>query len=330
LYETAPIAYFSVGKDGQIRRANARAGQLLGCPAEEVVGAPVAEIYADTPQNKEIAETVFQRFLAGEVIQDEELQMRKVDGTPIWVALSVTPIVDAGGKVIASRSMAVDITERKRAQEALRKSENQARSIIETANDPFIAMDEGGRITDWNPQAEVVFGWSRSEAVGRHRAKTVIPSEHHESHQRGLTRFLSTGQGQMLGKQIELIAFRRDGSLFPVELTISAARTGDTWMFYAFICDITERKLLLEQLNQAQKMEVVGQLAGGVAHDFNNLLTPILGFSQMASDSLAREHPTREYLQHIHGAAERASALTQRLLTFSRRQAAEPGLVNLN
>ena len=129
LYENAPNAYFSVKMDGLIRRCNRRAGELLGCPAEELVGKKVFELYADTPQGKEQASKVFQRLLAGERFADEELQMQKVDGTPVWISLTVNAIRDAEGQFVGSRSMVVDITERKQAEEALL----QANLVIENS-----------------------------------------------------------------------------------------------------------------------------------------------------------------------------------------------------
>jgi PAS domain S-box-containing protein len=114
LYEEAPNAYFSVGADGYIKRANRRARELLGYSGDELVGQPVSNLYADTPNGKARAQEVFQRFLAGEEILDEELEMRRADGSRVWVSLSVRPIYDAEGQVIASRSMVADITERKK------------------------------------------------------------------------------------------------------------------------------------------------------------------------------------------------------------------------
>jgi len=119
LYENAPNAYFSVGVDGCIRTCNTTAGQLLGYRTEELVGRSVFELYADTPQGKKKAREIFQRFLSGEKISDEELQMKKKDGTPIWISLTVNTIRNKQGDVIESRSMVVDITQRKRYEEKL-------------------------------------------------------------------------------------------------------------------------------------------------------------------------------------------------------------------
>jgi PAS domain S-box-containing protein len=121
LYENAPNAYFSVGVDGRIRRCNRRAGELLEYAVEELVGRPVLDLYADTPHGKEKAAKVLQRFRAGETLRDEELQMQKADGTPVWISLTVNAVRDAQGRVVESRSMVVDITERKRAEEQIQR-----------------------------------------------------------------------------------------------------------------------------------------------------------------------------------------------------------------
>jgi PAS domain S-box-containing protein len=114
LYEEAPNAYFSVGTNGYIMRANRSAAELLGYSQLELVGRPVADLYADTPSGKDKAKKIFQRFLAGEEIHDEELEIRRAEGSSLWVNLSVRPIVDAEGRVIASRSVVRDITEHKK------------------------------------------------------------------------------------------------------------------------------------------------------------------------------------------------------------------------
>jgi PAS domain S-box-containing protein len=114
LYEEAPNAYFSVGVDGLIKRANHGATELLGYSRDELIGRPVSDLYADTENGKPKAQEAFKRFLAGEEILGEELEMRRADGSSVWISLSVRPMYDKEGKVVASRSVVVDITERKR------------------------------------------------------------------------------------------------------------------------------------------------------------------------------------------------------------------------
>lgn len=130
----------------------------------------------------------------------------------------------------------------KAAEEALRESEARNRMIVENALDAVVVMDCGGRITEWNAQAETIFGWSRREAVGLVLAETIIPPAYREAHERGLRRFLDTGQGPLLNRRVEITACHRDGREFPVELAITPARQGDIHTFSAFVRDITQRK----------------------------------------------------------------------------------------
>jgi two-component system, cell cycle sensor histidine kinase and response regulator CckA len=218
----------------------------------------------------------------------------------------------------------------RRAEQALRESLERTTSILDTANDSFIVMDAQGRIIDWNKQAEATFGWSRQEAVGRPLAETIIPEQYRQSHAQGLQEFLGTGEGPILNKRIEIVALRRDGRELDVELMVWPVRVNGACTFSAFLRDITERKRLEEQFRQAQKMEAVGQLAGGVAHDFNNLLTIINGYSEILATSLQEVDPARELVDEISRAGERAASLTRQLLAFSRKQVLAPQMLNLN
>ena len=131
LYDDAPIAYLSVGIDARIRRANRGAMELLGYPMDELVGRPVFDLYADAPTGKAKAQEVFRRFLAGEEIRGEELEMRRADGGQVWISLSVRPTRDAQGRIVETRSVVVDLTERKRAEEALQKAREELEGKVE-------------------------------------------------------------------------------------------------------------------------------------------------------------------------------------------------------
>jgi two-component system cell cycle sensor histidine kinase/response regulator CckA len=223
-----------------------------------------------------------------------------------------------------------DVSERRRTETALRDSETLKRSILESALDGIITMDHQGTIIEFNPAAERVFGFSREKAVGQRLAQLIIPAASREAYARGMTHYLNTGEGTILDKRIEVIALRADGSEFPVELTVTAIRIKDNPVFTAFVRDVTERRQLEEQFRQAQKMEAVGQLAGGVAHDFNNLLTVINGYCDLLLKSIQPDDPCRESLEEIHKAGERSVGLTRQLLAFSRRQVLAPRTLNMN
>jgi PAS domain S-box-containing protein len=115
-------------------------------------------------------------------------------------------------------------------------------AIIETARDAFVAIDAAGYITGWNRQAELTFGWNRADVLGRSLAETIIPPAYREAHRAGLSRFLAAGEGNVFDRRLELVALHRDGHEIPVELTVSAMRAGPSWVFNAFLRDISERR----------------------------------------------------------------------------------------
>jgi PAS domain S-box-containing protein len=227
-------------------------------------------------------------------------------------------------------SLNVDSDRSKRAQEALAESERTVRGIIDTALDAFVQMDEAGKIVDWNPQAEAIFGWSRSEAIGQVLGDLIVPERHRSRHQDGLARFLRTGQGTLLGKRFEIDALRRDGREIKVELSVTVLRRREGCIFNGFIRDLTDKLAAEEQLRQAQKMEAVGQLTGGVAHDFNNILTVITGTIEILADAVADRPELAAIAKMIDEAAERGANLTQYLLAFARKQPLQPRETDIN
>ena len=164
------------------------------------------------------------------------------DGSVRTLASRGKVFVDEAGRPVRMLGVCQDVTARHREQEALRRAEEHARRVVEEAHEAFISTDDLGVIIDWNRQAESVFGWSRTEAIGRPFAETVIPERHWAAHFRGLDHFLATGDGQLLGRRLELTARHRDGHEFPVELSISALPTPDGCTFNALLHDISERK----------------------------------------------------------------------------------------
>jgi PAS domain S-box-containing protein len=150
-------------------------------------------------------------------------------------------------------------------RDRLAESEERTRLILETALDAVVSIDSGGKITGWNPQAEAVFGWKREEILGRLLADTIIPHLRREAHRDGLRRYLATGEGVVLNKRVELSALRRDGSEFPVELSITPIRSGGVVTFSAFLRDITERKHAEDKVQaQLARLDLLNQITRAI------------------------------------------------------------------
>jgi PAS domain S-box-containing protein len=164
LYENAPCAYFSVWTDGTIRLCNRHGGELLGYSREELIGKPVFELYADEPEGQEKARKVFKRFVDGEPIADEELRMQKADGSLVWVSLTVNGIRDSIGHTVGSRSMVLDISDRKRAQEERQSLRNQ---LLQAQKMEAIGTLTGGIAHDFNNLLQIINGYTEMILMDR-------------------------------------------------------------------------------------------------------------------------------------------------------------------
>ncbi len=223
-----------------------------------------------------------------------------------------------------------DMTESQLAQETLRENEQLARGIIETALDAFVQVDQSGRILDFNPQAEVIFGWPRYDALGKNFIELLIGEADREGLRAGLARFLGSGRDQILQRRREIMARRSDGKEFRAELSAAAVKTREGFVLNGFLRDLTDKIAAEERLRQAEKMEALGQLTGGIAHDFNNILTVITGTIEILADAVAKEPQLAAITRMIDEAAARGADLTQHLLAFARKQPLQPRETDVN
>jgi PAS domain S-box-containing protein len=215
---------------------------------------------------------------------------------------------------------------KQRGEAELREGDARGRAILDSALDAIVTIDGSGTILEFNLAAERTFGRSRSEVLGKQMAELLIPPSLRDAHYRGMKRFHATGLGRILGKRLELTGLRADGSEFPVELAISKVESGGRTLFTGYLRDLSEQRNLELLLRQAQKMQAVGQLAGGIAHDLNNLL----GLIQLTTDTIRTDGVTEGQLDTVSHAVERGSALTRQLLAFAKSQPLEPKPLALN
>jgi PAS domain S-box-containing protein len=316
---------------GIIRVANQAAGDLFGRPERALIGTHVSALH-DGFMHEEKLHAVLR---LGRV-RGEEMNVLLLPDRMTTLDMTTSVIRDRSGHVAAIVCILRDVTDRKLAEKALKASEERFRSVTQSALDGIVSADSSGRILTWNNGAERIFGYQPHEILGL-SLTLLMPERYRAAHTHGLQRMQAMRTGQVIGKTVELSGLRKDGSEFPLELSLAMWRTGEQMFYGGIIRDLTERKQAEhalreseEQLRQAQKIEALGRLTGGIAHDFNNLLTVINGYSDLLLTLLGPDDPSRASVEQIKYAGDRSVALTRQLLAFSRRQILEPKVVDLN
>jgi two-component system cell cycle sensor histidine kinase/response regulator CckA len=243
------------------------------------------------------------------------------DGSVRWVISHAVPIFNEQGEVYRITGIALDITESRKAQLALEESVERFRMLTDASFDA-ISVAQDGRIYEVNQGFLQIFGYDRVEEVVSRRITDFYAEE---SRAEAEQRIATNGEGSY-----EFVGERKDGKKILIEATARMQFTDGKASRITALRDVTERRALENQFRQAQKMEAVGRLAGGVAHDFNNLLTVILSYTDMLIEGVTPKDPRAEDLDQIRKAALAAAALTRQLLAFSRQQVIEPRLLELN
>ena len=215
-----------------------------------------------------------------------------------------------------------------------RRIENRFRQLLEAAPDAILEVAADGSITLANVAAETMFGYSRAELVGQN-IEILVPCDKRSVHARYRAGYAENPKVRPMGPGLELEAQRKDGTLLPVEISLSPNRSGEPASVIAIVRDVSQRQhmeMMLrrseERLRQAEKLEALGRLAGGVAHEFNNLLSMVLGYSELLLPAVPQE--SRHHLEKITASARRAATLTRQMLAFGRRQMLEPRVLDLN
>jgi PAS domain S-box-containing protein len=336
LMEQAQDAIFIVDTSGRVQEVNRKAEELLGQPAAEIVGWSYEQWVPADERDRQTGE--FQQLLAGGVARMDNARLQRADGRQVYVDYSASLVEVNGERIVLA--IVHDVTERKereaalqRSEQALRVSERRFQAFMN--NSPAVAFmkDTAGRYVYVSEPLQRRFTPTIPEWLGK-TDHDLWPEEF----ARGF-------------RENDMAVLSGDKPVEAVETTPSADGCTSEWMVLRFpfddgsgqrylggvAIDITERRRMEEalrkteeQYRQAQKMEAVGQLAGGVAHDFNNLLTIISGYSDLLLGRLPANDPMRELINQIKGAGDRAASLTRQLLAFSRKQVLEPKVLDLN
>jgi PAS domain S-box-containing protein len=327
-------AIYMLDPTGVVVSWNPGAQRFKGYVESEILGKHFSRFYTEEDLATNLPQRALETAAREGKFEAEGWRVRK-DGTHFWAHVVIDPIRDARGNLLGYAKITRDLTERKKTQDALRESEERFRLLVQGVTDYAIYMlDPQGHVTNWNAGAQRIKGYTESEIIGRHFSQFYTDEDlATELPRRALETAAREGKFEAEGWRL-----RKDGTRFWASVVIDPIRNdrGELIGFAKITRDITERRKAQEALEhaqaalfQAQKMEAVGQLTGGVAHDFNNLLTIIVNNLDLLTRN-AREPRDVKLIESAQRAAERGAKLTQQLLAFSRRQPLQPDTHNPN
>jgi PAS domain S-box-containing protein len=329
IVENALEGFFQTTPDGKYVSVNLALARMYGYESPEelmtTVGDIGRQVYVDLNRRAE-----FKRIMdEGDAVHDFEYQVYRRDGRKIWLSENARAVRDANGVILYYEGTVEDITASKQAEEELRRQEAEYRRLIENIPEVLWKADQHGKPFFISKKIEAIFGYSQEEI-------------YREGKQLWLGRIHSEDQDRVRNAYAKLF---RENRPFDVEYRIQH-RDGP-WMWWhdravrvesnlgerhadGIRSDVTERRQVDQQLRQSQKMEAIGQLAGGVAHDFNNLLTVIRGHTDLLLDHIGQTDALRRNVEQVQKSADQAASLTRQLLAFSRKQVLQPKVLNLD
>jgi PAS domain S-box-containing protein len=321
----ADYAIYMLDPSGTVVSWNAGAERLKGYAPAEIIGRHFSHFYTIEDRAAEIPTDALRTAERDGRFEAEGWRVRK-DGTQFWANVVLDPIRAPAGELLGFAKVTRDLTERRANEEALRHSEERFRLLVQSVTDYAIYMlDPQGHVVSWNAGAERFKGYAAHEIIGRHFSSFYTDEDREAGTPRiALHTAETTGRFEAEGWRV-----RKDGTRFWASVVIDPVRapSGDLLGFAKITRDLTERRqsqLALEQAReaffQAQKMEAIGKLTGGVAHDFNNLLAAIVGSLDLARRKMADGADISRFIDNAMKAAERGATLTQRMLAFARKQ----------
>ena len=318
-------AIYMLDLDGRVSSWNPGAQRFKGYRAPEILGEHFSRFYTPEDQATGLPARALRTALSEGRFENEGWRVRK-DGSRFWAHVVIDAIRGPDGEPVGFAKITRDLTERREAEESLRQSQEQFRLLVQGVTDYAIYMlDPDGRVTNWNPGAQRIKGYTPEEAVGSHFSRFYTEEDRQAGEpMHALQMAMKEGRFEREGVRV-----RKDGSRFWAHVVIDPIRgpDGELLGFAKITRDISERReaqqaleTAREALFQSQKLDAIGQLTGGVAHDFNNLLMAILGSLDLVRKRLPHDAKVTPLLDNAIAAAERGAGLTQRMLAFARKQ----------
>jgi two-component system, LuxR family, sensor kinase FixL len=317
VFSTAVDGIIVIDEKGMIETINRGAERLFGYPASETIGRNVSMLMP-SPYHEE-HDGYLQRYLetgAAKIIgTGREVTGRRRDGTTFPLHLSVGEMTIDGRRKFTG--MLHDLTSRVRLEEQLRSSEARWRAIIDSAVDGIVVIDQLGRIEAFNPAAERLFDYTEEELAGKN-VNTLMPSPYHEEHDRYLARYLTTHTAKIIGIGREVSARRKDGTTFPVHLSVGQVLLGGEQKFTGILHDLSGRVRMEEQLRERTSLARLGEMAAVIAHEVRNPLAGIRGAIQTIGGRLAPESGDGAMVKEIVSRIDSLNEMMKDLLLFAR------------
>ena len=332
LLESASQGIVVIDDDGRIVLVNARLAAMFGYTRDELLGQTLEILVPAEVRGAHLAHRT--RYASDPHVRPMgvglDLTGQRKDGRrfPIEISLSYTHTT----KGLLSVGFVSDISERKAAEEALRRSETQARAVLEAASQGIVIVDQRGTILSVNRQTELMFGCTRERLLGA-PVEILLPERLRERHVGHRAMYFRDPHVRPMGHGFDLVARRADGTEFPVEISLSYVQTDEGLRALAFVTDITQRQTLERATRQTERLSALGQLSAGVAHEINNpigVMTTRIELMLMDAEAYGLPAEVVEDLKVLHRHAQRVAAITNSLLSFARQAPQERELVNLN
>jgi two-component system sensor kinase FixL len=301
--------------DGLIQSWNPAAERVYGYTAAEVVGRSVSVIVP--PDRRDELRSVLERLRSEQRVERYETVRLAKDGRRIDVALTVWPIKDAAGEVVAAAAIARDLTERNRTESALQASELRWQAVVNSAVDGIIVIDARGCIEAFNPAAERLFGYSEQEMIGRN-VSVLMPTPYRDEHDGYIARYLATGAKKIIGIGREVAALRRDGTTLPVHLSVGEMAVNGERKFTGILHDLSARAQIEAQLREQTALVRLGEMAAVIAHEVKNPLAGVRGAIQVIGSRLPKESKDVAMVKEIVARIDALDGLVKDLLLFSR------------
>jgi two-component system sensor kinase FixL len=324
--DSSPAAIIGLDTKRCITTWNNAAARLYGYTIDEVRGRP----YPDSPHDRSIFAALFEQILAGRVIQDVDIERLRKDGTKAKIRYSAAPLHDSTGTVRGVITLSEDISARHAAMSVLKQQETRLRTVLETVPDAIIVIDDNGRIQSFSSSAERQFGYKAEEVIGKN-VSILMPSPYREEHDGYIHRYHKTHEKRIIGIGREVFGQRKNGSIFPMYLSVGEGKLEGESLYVGIIHDITEqqsteRRLreMQEELLQVSRITGMGQMASSLAHELNQPLTGASTMLQATRRMLESADPAaigraKDTVEKASQQLLRAGEIIRRLREFAAR-----------